>query len=61
MLLGMPVYQFKCVNDHQWMEVYSIHDETPATVCPECSEPGRKLFAPPPIIFNGAGFASTDG
>ncbi len=61
MLVYMPVYQFVCVNDHRWVEVYSIHAPTPDTVCFECSEPGRKLFAPPPIIFNGAGFASTDG
>lgn len=61
MIVDMPLYQFKCENDHKWTEVHSIHEPTPETVCPECGEPGRKLFAPPPIIFNGAGFASTDG
>ena len=61
MLVYMPVYQFKCPSEHVWVEVYSIHDQTPEVKCPECGEVGRKLFAPPPIIFNGAGFASTDG
>lgn len=61
MLVGMPVYQFKCPSEHVWVEVYSIHDETPEVVCPECGGVGRRLFAPPPIIFRGSGFVSNGG
>lgn len=60
MLVGMPLYQFVCVDGHEWTSVYSIHEPVPVSFCSVCGGEGRKLFAPPPIIFRGSGFASTD-
>lgn len=56
----MPVYSFVCGSGHGWSDVFSIHESVPVVLCPVCGAEGRKLFAPPPIIFRGSGFASTE-
>ena len=44
----MPTYEHKCREcEHQWEEVYSMHDDPPTT-CPECECENvyRMIFAP---------------
>lgn len=58
-LLDVPTYEYKCTNDGStfdlWQEVGS-----PAPPCPDCGAPTKKVFAPPRVIFKGAGFYVTD-
>lgn len=55
----MPIYEYKCENDHVF-DVMQKMSEDPLTVCIECGAPVRKVLQPVGISFKGSGFYSTD-
>lgn len=58
----MPTYEYKCKeNNHTYVEIRSITEDQKVDVCPEekCGSPLIRVFAAPPITFNGAGFATS--
>ncbi len=55
----MPVYDYKCVNDHVVEIEHSMTDER-RFWCGRCSKPLKKVMTAPVVSFNGEGFYSTD-
>ena len=55
----MPIYEYKCENDHVF-DVMQKMSEDPLTACIECGAPVRKVLQPVGISFKGSGFYSTD-
>ena len=55
----MPIYEYKCENDHVF-DVMQKMAEDPLTTCIECGAPVRKVLQPVGISFKGSGFYSTD-
>jgi|ERR687886_208120 putative FmdB family regulatory protein len=55
----MPIYEYKCNNEHVFDVMQSISDD-PLTQCIECGAPVRKVLHPVGISFRGSGFYSTD-
>lgn len=55
----MPIYEYKCDNEHTFDIMQRISDD-PLTSCIECGAPVRKLLHPVGISFKGSGFYSTD-
>lgn len=45
----MPIYRFKCPNEHYWEQWCSIHGNRPPQACPECGIHGQRVFTPPNI------------
>ena len=55
----MPIYEYRCVNGHQYERWESF--EAPAEhACQICDEAARRLISLPSVIFKGSGFYSTD-
>lgn len=53
----MPVYEYKCANDHTEIFTVAIQDtHTPPTKCLECGEDLVRLFGSPSIQFKGTGW-----
>jgi len=55
----MPIYEYKCENDHVFDVMQKMSDD-PLTACIECGAPVRKVLQPVGISFKGSGFYSTD-
>ncbi len=55
----MPIYEYKCENDHVF-DVMQKMSEDSLTTCIECGAPVRKVLQPVGISFKGSGFYSTD-
>ena len=58
----MPTYQYACTHPdgkHQFEVVQSFTD-APASECPECSSPVRKVYGSVGVVFKGSGFYRTD-
>ncbi|WP_273842928.1 FmdB family zinc ribbon protein [Rubrobacter calidifluminis] len=55
----MPIYEYKCDNDHVFDIMQKISDD-PLTSCIECGAPVHKVLQPVSIAFKGSGFYSTD-
>jgi putative FmdB family regulatory protein len=55
----MPIYEYKCENDHVFDVMQKLSDD-PLTTCVECGAPVRKVLHPVNIAFKGSGFYSTD-
>ncbi|WP_448625487.1 FmdB family zinc ribbon protein [Geodermatophilus sp. URMC 64] len=58
----MPTYQYVCTNPdgkHEFELVQSFTDE-PASECPSCSSPVRKVYGSVGVVFKGSGFYRTD-
>lgn len=41
-----PQYDYSCPNGHDYTEFLSIAEYQTQTHCPECKEPGTKVFLP---------------
>jgi putative FmdB family regulatory protein len=54
----MPTYEYKCANGHKYSEVRSITEDSKVSTCAEkgCGLELKRVFAAPPITFNGTGF-----
>ena len=55
----MPIYEYKCENDHVFDVMQKMSEDT-LTACIECGAPVRKILQPVGISFKGSGFYSTD-
>ena len=55
----MPYYDYKCTQEHKFIEQRSM-DETKPAICPTCKGEGTRLFSPPLVKFKGDGFYSND-
>ena len=58
----MPTYQYVCTNPegrHEFELVQSFTD-APASECPVCGAPVRKVYGSVGVVFKGSGFYRTD-
>lgn len=58
----MPTYQYVCTNPegrHEFELVQSF-TEAPASECPVCGSPVRKVYGSVGVVFKGSGFYRTD-
>ena len=55
----MPIYEYRCDNDHRFEVLQKFSDE-PIAVCEVCGAPSRRVLHPVAIHFKGSGFYSTD-
>ncbi|MBA2375269.1 MAG: FmdB family transcriptional regulator [Actinomycetota bacterium] len=55
----MPIYEYKCENNHVFDIMQKMADDS-LTQCVECGAPVRKIMHPVGISFKGSGFYSTD-
>ena len=55
----MPIYEYRCENDHLFEVMQSITEDA-LTECIECGAPVRKVLHSPAIHFKGSGFHNTD-
>jgi putative FmdB family regulatory protein len=58
-LLAMPIYEYKCGNDHVFEVMQRISDD-PVTGCEVCGAPVERVFHPVAVHFKGSGFYNTD-
>lgn len=56
----MPIYEYRCRDCDEELEVRQAFTDDPLTECPACSGDLRKLFSTPGIAFKGSGFYKTD-
>lgn len=56
----MPTYAYTCTVCGHSFDVHQSFDDSPLTVCPECSGRLRKVFSPVGVVFKGSGFYRTD-
>jgi putative FmdB family regulatory protein len=55
----MPIYEYRCANDHVF-EVFRSMSDDPVTECEECGAPVERVFHPPAVHYKGSGFYTTD-
>jgi putative FmdB family regulatory protein len=55
----MPIYEYRCENDHRF-EVLQKFSDDPLTACEVCGAPAQRVLHPVAIHFKGSGFYSTD-
>ena len=55
----MPIYEYRCQNDHRFEVLQKFADE-PITECEVCGAPAARVLHPVAIHFKGSGFHSTD-
>ncbi len=56
----MPLYEYKCANCGQHVEILQRVSDKPYTHCPKCGGEMKKLISSPAIQFKGPGFYKTD-
>ena len=55
----MPIYEYRCQNDHRFEVLQKFSDE-PIRVCQVCGAKAERVLHPVAIHFKGSGFYSTD-
>lgn len=55
----MPIYEYRCDNDHRFEALQKFSDE-PIASCEICGAPAQRVLHPVAIHFKGSGFYSTD-
>ena len=55
----MPIYEYRCQNDHRFEALQKFADD-PITECEVCGAPAQRVLHPVAIHFKGSGFYSTD-
>ena len=55
----MAVYEYKCDNEHTYIETRGIKEDQIVTECPECGAELKRIWDTAAIIFNGPGFYKT--
>ncbi len=58
-LAAMPIYEYRCLNGHEF-EVFQSMSDNPVAVCQECGAPVERVFRPVAVHFKGSGFYTTD-
>jgi putative FmdB family regulatory protein len=56
----MPLYDYKCADCKQIVEVRHGFNEAYDGVCPACGGKLNRVFNPAPIVFKGSGFYVND-
>jgi putative FmdB family regulatory protein len=58
----VPTYQYVCTNpdDKHDFELVQSFTDAPASECPVCSSPVRKVYGSVGVVFKGSGFYRTD-
>lgn len=56
----MPVYEYRCGSCRHHYERRESFDAPSLQMCPACGAEARRVLHPPPIVFKGSGFYSTD-
>lgn len=57
--LTMPIYEYRCENDHRFELIQKFTDDA-VSVCEVCGAPAQRVLHPVAIHFKGSGFYSTD-
>src|SRR3954447_239735 len=55
----MPIYEYRCENNHTFEVMQRMSDDT-LTECSICGAPVQRVFHPVAIHFKGSGFYNTD-
>ncbi|MBA2342388.1 MAG: FmdB family transcriptional regulator [Thermoleophilaceae bacterium] len=55
----MPIYEYRCENDHVFEVMQRMTDDT-LEKCSTCNAPVQRVFHPVAVHFKGSGFYSTD-
>jgi putative FmdB family regulatory protein len=55
----MPVYEYRCENEHTFEVVQRMSDD-PLSTCTVCGAPVQRVFHPVAVHFKGSGFYTTD-
>ena len=55
----MPIYEYKCANDHRFEVIQSMSDD-PVSECEVCGALVERVFHPVAVHFKGSGFYTTD-
>ncbi len=55
----MPIYEYRCQNDHRFEVLQKFSDEA-LTECEVCGASAQRVLHPVAIHFKGSGFYSTD-
>lgn len=56
----MPIYQYRCRECGEDLEIQQSFHDDPLTTCPSCEGSLRKVFSAVGISFKGSGFYKTD-
>lgn len=56
----MPIYEYRCRDCGEALEVRQAFTDDALTECPDCKGSLRKIFSTPGISFKGSGFYKTD-
>lgn len=57
----MPTYEYECRSCHHRFEKLQPITAKPATPCPRCKKPSKRLISSGAgILFKGSGFYATD-
>jgi putative FmdB family regulatory protein len=59
LLPPMPIYEYRCLNEHTFEVIQSMSDD-PVVTCEVCGAPVERVFHPVAVHFKGSGFYSTD-
>ena len=55
----VPIYEYRCDNDHTFEAFQSMADDSLDT-CEVCGAPARRVLSAPAVHFKGSGFYTTD-
>ncbi|MDX6523678.1 MAG: hypothetical protein QOI17_1191 [Gaiellales bacterium] len=55
----MPIYEYRCENDHRFEALQKFSDDAIAA-CEVCGAPAQRVLNPVAIHFKVSGFYSTD-
>lgn len=56
----MPLYEYKCTQCGEQIEIIQKLSDPPYSHCPKCGGAMRKLHSAPALQFKGSGFYKTD-
>src|SRR6058998_538137 len=56
----MPIYEYRCKDCGEHLEVVQAFTDDPLTECPNCGGALRKVFGNIGITFKGSGFYKND-
>ena len=55
----MPLYDYKCENDHVFEVMQSFSSE-PVATCDDCGTLAKRQLSIPMVLYKGSGFYTTD-
>ena len=56
----MPIYEYRCTQCQETVEVMQKVSDPPLTTCTACSGPLVRVISPSGLIFKGSGWYVTD-